>query len=77
MDGINTVVCVYDKDKDFIVMIYQGKAKEDAVLDYVKKKVPPYMVPNILIKTSTMPLNQNGKIDRAFLKNNYQTLIKN
>ncbi|MBR1890646.1 MAG: AMP-binding protein [Clostridia bacterium] len=76
IDGINTVVCLYDKEKDLIVLIYQGKAKEEAILDELRKKVPVYMVPNVVIKVSQMPFNQNGKIDRAYLNKNYREYIK-
>ena len=47
------------------------------LVEIMKEKVPKYMVPNTVIKTKQMPYNQNGKIDRAWLKNNYQTLINN
>ncbi len=76
IENVNIVVCLYDKDEDKIVMIYQGRAKEDFVLEQIRKKVPAYMEPNILIKVSQMPFNQNGKIDRAYLNKNYKEYLK-
>ena len=74
IDGVNSVCCVYNSIKDLIIMIYEGKIKQENLFEEIKKKVPPYMVPNEIIKISMMPHNQNGKIDRAYLKNNYDTL---
>ena len=76
IENVNIVVCLYDKDEDKIVMIYQGRAKEDFVMSEIRKKVPAYMEPNVLIKVSQMPFNQNGKIDRAYLNKNYKEYLK-
>ena len=76
VDNVTSVVCVYDSGKDSIVMIYVGKAKTQDVTESLKTKLPYYMVPNVVIKAKEMPYNANGKIDRAFLKNNYKTLIQ-
>lgn len=75
IENVNTVVCIYDKEKDEIVMLYQGKISKDILLDKIKSKVPQYMVPNQIIKIAQMPLNANGKIDRAFLNKNYKEYI--
>lgn len=76
VEKINSVVCVYDMAQDLIVMVYEGRVKEDEMLATMETKVPKYMVPNVLIKVKQMPYNQNGKIDRTWLKNNYKTLIE-
>lgn len=76
IEKINSVVCVYDMVKDYIIMVYEGKLDETQLLEEIKNKVPKYMVPNIVIKVRQMPYNQNGKIDRAWIKTNYATLIK-
>lgn len=76
IEKVNSIVCVYDTAQDLIVMIYESKIKEDEMLSIMESKVPKYMVPNIVIKVKQMPYNQNGKIDRTWLKNNYKTLIE-
>ena len=76
LDKVNSIVCVYDAAKDLIVMIYEGRIKEAELLEAVKQKVPYYMVPNTIIKAKQMPINANGKIDRNYLKNNYESLIQ-
>lgn len=36
----------------------------EAIADFMKKKLPPYMVPSTFMKLKEFPLTQNGKIDR-------------
>lgn len=76
VEGVNTAVCLYDSEIDNIILVYEGKVKENQIIEEVKTKVPYYMVPNVVIKISQMPYNANGKIDRNYLKNNYKTLKK-
>ncbi len=65
IEKIEEVVCVFDKAKDKIILVYQGKklTAED-ILKCIKAKVPAYMVPDRIEKITLMPHNQNGKIDR-------------
>lgn len=47
------------------------KFKKDKFLNIIplmKKKLPSYMLPNEVFKINTIPLNQNGKIDRNYFK---------
>lgn len=76
LDKVTGVVCVYDAEKDLIVALYTGALKKDDFIAQIKTKVPAYMVPNVVIKLPAMPYNQNGKVDRKYLKNNYKSLIK-
>jgi acyl-coenzyme A synthetase/AMP-(fatty) acid ligase len=72
IEGIKSCACVYNSDEDKIVFIYEGKKMEDKdILDKLAARVPHYMVPNRLVRIKSMPHNQNGKIDRVWLKNNY------
>ena len=75
IDKVNANVCIYDGDKDLIVMVYEGRVKEEELGEILKAKVPNYMVPNIIIKVKQMPYNANGKIDRTFLKANYKQFL--
>lgn len=40
------------------------------LLDYLKSKIPSYMVPTKIILENKFPLNENGKLDRNLLKKN-------
>lgn len=70
--GITLGICIYDEKTSRIILFYQSKYLENAVLyKMLKEKLLPYMIPNEMIKLETIPYNQNGKIDRKLLKNNY------
>ncbi|WP_165482867.1 non-ribosomal peptide synthetase, partial [Legionella gratiana] len=40
---------------------------EEAMLAHLAKKIPDYMLPNILVRLEEIPLNPNGKVDRKAL----------
>lgn len=74
VEKLSGCVCVFDMEADKIVLIYEGRVTENDILASIKDKLPHYMYPDIYIKVRSMPHNANGKIDRAWLKNNYKTL---
>lgn len=67
-------VCVFDKERDKIVLIYQGQIEKKEILEQISVKLPDYMLPNRMVQVKAMPFNANGKIDRKWLKDNYRTL---
>ena len=76
MEGISTSCCVYDKEKEKIVLYYVGDLEVKDVVSILKDKLPRYMIPNKVERLDQMPLTANGKIDRVFLKNKYQETKK-
>lgn len=60
--------CLYDKKAEKIVCFYQAEkeCKKEIVM-LLSKKLPKYMWPNVYIHYDVMPMNKNGKIDRAAL----------
>lgn len=75
LDGIKACAAVFDAAKDKIVFIYEGKKyNEKEIIDGIGKKVPHYMLPNVIVRIKSMPHNQNGKIDRKWLQANYETI---
>lgn len=69
IEKIEEVVCVFDKAKDKIILVYQGKKlTAQDILRCLKSKVPSYMIPDRIEKITLMPHNQNGKIDRKAVK---------
>lgn len=72
---VKACACVYDKDADCLVLIYEGAVKDsNIVLEAVKNKVPPYMTPDKVLRIKEMPKNANGKIDRKALQSLYKEL---
>lgn len=74
MDKLKVGVMIYDDKTDSLIAIYEGKIKEEEIIKYISSKLPYYMVPNKAIRLKQMIYNANGKIDRSYLKNNYQKL---
>lgn len=68
---IHSCVCIYLETTDQILLLYQGKIKQEALSSAVAGKLPAYMRPNKFIRIRQMPYNANGKIDRKLLKKNY------
>lgn len=67
--GVDRCVAVYDSNRDEIVLFYEGKKSEEEKLwEFIKNRLPVYMVPQKLQKIARLPLNENGKIDRKALQ---------
>ncbi|MBO5494408.1 MAG: AMP-binding protein [Eubacterium sp.] len=70
IDKIEESVCVFDKKKDQIILVYQAKKLDEVeIINALKGKIPAYMMPDRYEKVKLMPHNQNGKIDRKLLEN--------
>ncbi len=66
---VDRCAAVYDSQHDDIVLFYEGKrCEEEKLKEFVKNKLPIYMVPQKLQKIARLPLNENGKIDRKTLQ---------
>jgi amino acid adenylation domain-containing protein len=71
--GLVTSAVVLAKDgadgKKMLVgyIVPKGKYEREPVIDFLKTKVPHYMVPAVWIELSELPLTSNGKIDRKAL----------
>ena len=72
MKEITTCACIYDKQNSQIVLFYEGNYSEDDIVTYANEHLLNYMQPNVIVKLDKMPYNQNGKIDRAKLKSDYE-----
>ena len=67
-----TLFCVCsDKGKDTA-----GSSLENQIRLFLKKKLPEFMVPRYIICLDSMPLNVNGKIETARLKENLENSRK-
>lgn len=71
IDGIKRVCCLYENKTQRIVAVYEGELSQEYIINYLKKKIPNYMIPNLYHNIAKMPVNPNGKIDRIQLKKIY------
>lgn len=69
LPGIESECCLYDPQRDHIVLFYVGAAEKNDILFSLRQALPDYMIPNKLHRLEEMPLNFNGKVDRLALKN--------
>ncbi|KAH4480516.1 hypothetical protein HBH89_250330 [Parastagonospora nodorum] len=46
---------------------------QEQLLDFLEARLPAYMVPSTLTILDTMPINQNGKVDRKMLEQRINT----
>ena len=66
---------VFDAQADHIVLIYEGKKTEPGeLIGEIARRLPAYMLPQAVVRVKTMPHNANGKIDRKWLADHYQTI---
>ena len=65
---ITIACCLYNKKAEKIVCFYQSEkeCKKEIVM-MLSKKLPKFMWPNVYVHFDEMPMNKNGKIDRAAL----------
>ena len=65
--GVERALCAYLADKGKILAFYTGEADKAAITGALREILPGYMIPNLFMQVDAMPLNKNGKIDRAAL----------
>lgn len=68
IENVKSACCIYDKEKEKIVLYYVGDVSTKDIAASLKKRLPRYMIPNYIEALETMPLTANGKINRVLLK---------
>ena len=71
--AVNGACCVFDPDKQRILLFYVGALEETALKNALKEKLPRYMLPHGVHRLEAMPLTPNGKTDRNRLKQRSMT----
>lgn len=66
-DGVRGVCCLYEKEKKKLILCYEGECEASALAQYLRSKLPSYMVPNRIIAVEELPRTPNGKLDRRTL----------
>ena len=67
-EGVRRACCVYDAEGKRIVLYYVGETGQNELLRALGAYLPRYMLPSVLSRLDTMPLTDNGKLDRRTLK---------
>lgn len=69
LPGIKNVCCLYNQEKQKIVLFYESDSLDNVQLtESLKGRLVRYMIPNVLKKMDKMPLMKSGKVDRQELK---------
>ena len=68
---ITSAVCIWDNDKNRLVLYYVGNVEERPLKKLLTGKLSDYMIPNRIVRLDKIPQTANGKIDRAGLKKLY------
>ncbi len=71
LEGSNTVALTFENKEGNteIILFVEGSILDtNALLNYLKSKMPGYMIPSKILISERFPLNINGKIDRKELR---------
>ncbi len=71
MDEVREAVVFYDDKNKKIILACETGSDQSHILNYLKEKLPKYMLPNEMFIFETFPRNRNGKIDRSKIKVDY------
>lgn len=74
--GVSRACCLYLHDKGKILAFTCGEADKRQITAALRETLPAYMIPNVFMQVDAMPLNKNGKIDRAALGALYENAHK-
>lgn len=67
--GAESCCAVYDAENQRIVLFVTPETiDKKALYAHMKRLLPKYMLPGLITAEKTLPLNQNGKIDRKILQ---------
>jgi D-alanine--poly(phosphoribitol) ligase subunit 1 len=71
LNGINSVAVTYENssgNEEIALFIEDTSSDTTRLIEHLKSKIPPYMIPSKLLFNKSFPLNSNGKTDRKILK---------
>ena len=61
------IPCKEPTQKKKLVLCYEGECEAGGLAQYLRSKLPAYMVPNRIIPVEALPRTPNGKLDRRAL----------
>lgn len=72
VEEVRTCCSIYVKDEEKIVLFYVGDIEKRELTKALKEKLPRYMIPNVMLKVSSLPLTANGKMNRLEMEQMYK-----
>ena len=84
LSEIENAICKYNGNSDAVVIEYNGKligfykgmeVNIFKIKQYLKEKLPTFMIPNKLINITEIPLSNHGKIDKSALIEIYEKIV--
>ncbi len=66
-DNVTRACALYNNDSKKIVLYFTGEIDERGIVEYLRSLLPRYMLPSVCRRLDSMPLTQNGKLDRSLL----------
>lgn len=68
--SISNCCVFYDESRKILYLVYEAHSQCDQeLMAFLKQKLPHYMLPKRLKYYKKIPMNNNGKIDRNYLRN--------
>lgn len=62
--GVESSCCIFIKETSKLYLYYMGTADEKSLQKHLRSELPRHMLPTKIRRLDTLPLLQNGKIDR-------------
>lgn len=73
IEKIQRACCLYYEEKSKIYGFYIGEITKQEINTELRKTLPVFMIPNVLVQIKEFPMTKNGKIDRNSLKEMMQS----
>jgi D-alanine--poly(phosphoribitol) ligase subunit 1 len=63
---VQRAMCIYNSENKEIICFVESASKleVDSLTDFIREKLPKYMIPDKFISVNMIPMNKNGKKDR-------------
>ena len=71
VERVGNSCCLFDPSNEKIILVYTGDISADELSALLSDKLQDYMMPGQYVRRDSIPLNDNGKVDRTSLSKEY------